>query len=172
MRSSVTPGMYSSRPKEPRPFASGPEIVCRGATLNTGCFGFNCRRYALRVERCGDVTVRPCSRTIYCQDNGSSPLVIPRRRRRTHISSDCDHRRKFRFKREPAGRLTTWRASNPDNIWACQNYKDRAAEGSGAHSRGLADMRSCDLRVLGTSRQCAARESDPPLLSDSRLILR
>ena len=37
---------------------------------------------------------------------------------------------KISHKREPAGRLTTRGASNPDNVWACQNRKDRAAEGS------------------------------------------
>ena len=137
----------------------------------------------IREHRCRPVgrrtrLLRPCSAVLkkvpkskytssfgivyYAGGNGSSPLVIPRRRRRTHISSDCDHRRKFRFKREPAGRLTTWGASNPDNIWACQNYKDRAAEGSGAHSRGTSQMRSLHLSVLGTSSNHTGCESDPP----------
>ena len=50
----------------------------------------------------------------------------------------------------------------PDNIWACQNYKDRAAEGSGAHSRGTSQMRSLHLSVLGTSSNHTGCESDPP----------
>ena len=37
---------------------------------------------------------------------------------------------KIPHKREPAGGLTTRGASNPDNVWACQNRKDRTAEGS------------------------------------------
>ena len=37
---------------------------------------------------------------------------------------------KIPLQARPAGRLTTRGASNPDNVWACQNHKDRTAEGS------------------------------------------
>ena len=43
---------------------------------------------------------------------------------------------KISHKREPAGGLTTRGASNPDNVWACHNRKDRTETQTRASTKG------------------------------------